>query len=272
MLAVELRGVSFIRDGQGLLSGVSFGLEAGECCVMLGPNGAGKSSIASIIAGRLWPSTGAVFVLGQRYGNVDLRSFRTNIGYFQPALQERTAVYHSLMSALDVICTGATNSLALYDEPAPAVRARARALFAEHARQTGTGFPLSRPYARLSSGERRKTLLLRTLMAEPPILLLDEPYESLDIPSRLEVETMLEDYLRSRSVTTLMILHRIEEIPPVATQVAFVRKGQLIRRGPIRDVLVDDLVSELYSVPLRVGWHGKRAYCVPVARDKHEQL
>lgn len=245
-------------------------METGECCVMLGPNGAGKSSIASIIAGRLWPSAGVVFVLGQQYGHVDLRSFRKNIGYFQPAFQERTAAYHSLMSALDVICTGANNSLALYDEPAPTVRARARALFEEHTLRTGTSFPLDRPYSRLSSGERRKTLLLRTLMAEPPVLLLDEPYESLDIPSRLEVEAMLEDYMRCRPVTTLMILHRIEEIPPAATQVMFVWGGQLIGQGALRDVLVDTRVSELYSVPLRVGWHGNRAYCVPVSREPDE--
>jgi iron complex transport system ATP-binding protein len=266
MVLVDLKGVEYLRGGQPILRGVDWRMKAGEHWAILGPNGAGKSTLAAILLGLEWPTRGRVEVLGELYGTTDLRRLRARIGFFQPALQSNHGVYHPDATALDIIVTGWDGSLARYVDYPPEAIERAERLYARHFRGTRESFPIDREFARLSSGERRKTLLLRTLMRSPELVLLDEPYESLDIPSRFALEQALVEEVMSGGAWTISILHRLEELPPFCTHALLLRDGAVMAAGPLKDMIRSESISALYDTPLKVGADSGRYYCIPAAR------
>jgi len=259
-----MQNVSFVRGGATILDDLSFRMHSGEQWVVLGPNGSGKSTFASILAGTLWPTRGSVRVLGKTYGEIDLRAFRGRLGFFQPAQQASLHEFHPRMSALETILTGYDGSLAVYRDYPEAAISRARELFQSHLVGAARSFPETRPFARLSSGERRKTLLLRMLMPRPELVILDEPYESLDIPSRVGAERMLQERIAEAKVPSIVILHRVEEIPRFATHLLLLKAGRVFAAGPIDELLQSDRISELYEARLKIGRDSGRYYCIPL--------
>jgi iron complex transport system ATP-binding protein len=265
MVLVDLEGIEYVRGGQPILRGVNWRMLAGEHWAILGPNGAGKSTLAAILLGMEWPTRGRVRVLGELFGETELRSLRARIGFFQPSLQANHGVYHPDATALDIIVTGWDGSLARYVDYPPEALDRAQQLYARQFRGARESFPMDREFARLSSGERRKTLLLRTLMRSPELLLLDEPYESLDIPSRFSLERALSDEVQAGGVWTITILHRLEELPPFCTHALLLRDGAVLAAGPLEQMIRSESISALYDTPLKVGRDSGRFYCVPAA-------
>jgi iron complex transport system ATP-binding protein len=262
---LKLDAVSFVRGGETILDQISWTARAGEHWVMLGPNGSGKSTIASFLCGYQWPTLGRVSVLGAVYGRVDVRAMRARLGVFQPAQQAAVDIYHPDASAFDIILTGADGSLARYRDYGPEQARKATRLFDTYFAGRAS-FPRERLFQKLSSGERRKVLLLRIFMADPEFLLLDEPYESLDIPSRIELENILSDYVERHGTPSLTILHRVEEIPAFTTHVLLLKSGRIFAAGELQATLTSECLSELYESALKLGRDSGRYYCVAVGR------
>lgn len=259
---IELEELSFVRGGEVILADVSWRMRSNEHWVMVGPNGSGKSTVAACVCGHDWPTTGRVSVLGARYGTVDLRRHRARLGIFQPAQQSGLPLYHASATALDVILTGVDGSLAMYREPAAEEIVRAHDLFARYF-SGPRGFPLERRFAALSSGEQRRVLLLRLFMGRPELLLLDEPYESLDIPARMDLAAIVADYVQQHSVPAWLILHRVEEIPAFVTHAILLKAGRVFAAGPIAETLRSEHLSDLFETPLKLGRENGQYYCVP---------
>jgi iron complex transport system ATP-binding protein len=246
MTVLALTDIHFIRKGTRILDGIDWKFTAGEHWAVIGPNG-------------------AVEVLGGVYGRINLPEHRKQIGVFQPGLQGALGVHHPGITALDIVMTGDNASLAIYDDIPEDTRRRARELFERHFfGDRGERLPPDRPFRLLSAGERRKILLLRALMSRPELLILDEPYESLDIPGRLQLERILTAHVNETRLPTMTIVHRIEEVPPFVTKVLLLKSGRVFRSGPTDEMLRGDVFSELYEVPLEIGRRGERYYCVPV--------
>lgn len=262
---LELRKVGFVRGGETILDDVTWEIQRDQHWVMIGPNGSGKSTIASFVCGYQWPTRGTVQVLGETYGAVDIRAIRARLGVFQPSQQSDLDVHHPDTTAFDIILTGADGSLARYREYEPAQIQRAEELFATYFAGRAS-FPSRRLFQKLSSGERRKVLLLRVFMSGPEFLLLDEPYESLDIPSRIELENIFCDYVGRYKTPTLTILHRVEEIPEFATHAILIKAGEVFASGVLDKTLTSGSLSELYDTPLKLGKDEGRLYCVPDGR------
>ena len=265
MEILSVQAVDFTRQGETILKDINWKINEGEHWALIGPNGSGKSTLPSIMTANDWPSRGRVRVLGETYGRINLRDFRQRLGVFQPALHASLNVYHPRLTALDVICTGSDGSLAVYHEYSPSVKARAMTLFKRYLQGQGgrESFPPERAFAKLSSGERRKVLLLRMLMAGPELLFLDEPYDSLDIPSRLELEEMLNDYVVENRPHTIFIVHRIEEIPAFCSHALLIKDGRVFRSGKLEEIVTSQNLSELYQIPLHVGRKSGIFYWIP---------
>ena len=265
MSVLSLSNIHFIRKGTRILDDISWDFAEGEHWAVIGPNGAGKTTLTQIITGYEWPTSGRVEVLGGVYGRINLPEHRKRIGVFQPGLQGALSVHHPGITALDIVMTGDSASLAIYDDIPEEIRRRARELFERHFfGDRGERLPPDRPFRLLSAGERRKILLLRALMSRPGLLILDEPYESLDIPARLELERILTNHVGEVRLPTMTIVHRIEEVPPFVTQVLLLKNGRVFRAGATADMLRGEVFSDLYDVPLEIGRRGERYYCVPV--------
>jgi iron complex transport system ATP-binding protein len=263
MTLFDLQSLRFVRGGNEILAGVNWSIREGEHWILLGPNGSGKSTLVKILSGYQWPTSGSASLLGDPMGTMSLLEIRKRIALFEPALQEESAAFHPDLTALEVICTGYFGTLACYDDIPDELLERARSLFENQFESSGLPFPPSREFVKLSSGERRKVLLLRSFFTKARYMILDEPYESLDLAARYTLQELLVRMVLERKIPTLTVLHRIEEIPSFVTHALLLKEGRVFRSGPIESVVNSASISGLYDYPVEVGKRGDHFYCLP---------
>jgi iron complex transport system ATP-binding protein len=245
--ALQLHDVTFIRDGRPLLADIDLEVGYGEQWALIGPNGAGKSTLLNLCGAVNFPSRGWVRVLGSRLGEIDLRELRRSIGFVNPR--------HPLRSDLtveDIVLTGITGSI----ERVPRWEPTAEELDRAHLmmKTMGVDVPTSPHWHTMSQGERGRTLIARALMTEPPLLLLDEPSTGLDVAAREQMIRTLDELPASiPGLTTVMVTHHFEELPPSTTHAALLRGGRLVAAGPVDDVLTTEPVSACFDHPIRIS-------------------
>ena len=260
---ISFEDVTFYRKEKYILKNISFHIKTGEHWVVLGPNGAGKSTLLSLANAYLWSSQGNIFLFNKKLGQHDVQSLREKISFFQPKLQSNLEHYHPQMTTLDVILSGYDSVLGKYKEYPSQIVKRASKLFHDSFQNS---YSLSTPFFVLSSGEKYKTLLLRAFVSNKRLLLLDEPYASLDIPSQYDLENLLCNYVKNKThkiEASVCILHRLEEIPSFATHIAFLKKGELLYASKIKPAMNAKLLSELYGIDLEVFYKENRYFCIP---------
>lgn len=245
--ALRLQDVT-LRHGERLvLDHVDWEVHTGQRWVLVGLNGAGKTSLLRIAALVTHPSSGTVDVLGQRLGNTDVRRLRRRVGFVSQALADRL---RGELAVIDVVMTARRGALEpWWDTYGDDDRAAAH----ESLARLGCDDLAGQRFASLSSGERQRVLLARTLAAEPELLLLDEPTAGLDLAGREHLLGALGRLADDPSAPpTVLVTHHLEEVPPGATHALALRGGQVLAQGAIDDVLSDDVLSRCYGLPLRV--------------------
>ncbi|MEO3944574.1 ATP-binding cassette domain-containing protein [Gorillibacterium sp. CAU 1737] len=251
---IELHQLTFQRGERTILQDVSLSFSEGEHWVILGRNGCGKTTLLEMINGYLFPSSGRVKVLGEWYGETDVRDMRKRIGYISQSLFEKMALRDPVW---EVVATGAYAFLRFYQQIPKEVKEKALELL----EFVGLSKVKDQPLGTLSQGERKKILLARTLMVEPSILIMDEPCSGLDL---FERERFLEkvEQVRRRSPHLLMlyVTHHIEEVMPAFTHCALLEEGRLIRSGRKEEVLQAEALSQAFGVPLQLDWHSGRPW------------
>lgn len=250
---LDLDAVSFVRDERRILDAVDWTVRAGERWAVLGRNGCGKSTLLRIASLWLHPSSGTVHVLGEELGRCDVRTLRTRIGVasqaFADLLRPDVFVIDAVVSAKNAALETWWHS---YDE-ADVARGR------EVLTAMGINHLEARRFGTLSSGERQRTQLARTLYARPDLLLLDEPTAGLDIGSREDLLGRLGALAADPTLPpTVLVTHHVEEIPPAFTHVLLLGPGTVLAAGPIDRVLTADALSDCFGLPLRLSTEGGR--------------
>ena len=248
-----------MRDGRPLLSSVTWRMRRKEHWALLGANGAGKTTLLQTVLGYLWPTRGSVRVLGQTYGQCDVREVRKRIGFVSSNMEGRLS---SGQTAQNIVATGAEAAFAIYGELPADRRERARMLLRD--------FDMERfadqAYASLSQGERQKVMIARALMAEPHLLVLDEPCAGLDFPGRERLLHSLNRLCeRENGPHLLYVTHYPEEILPGITHVAVLRAGAMIAAGAKRSVVTPGVLCAAYGLDVDVRWDRG----VPLVRALH---
>ncbi|MCU1484377.1 MAG: putative transporter ATP-binding protein [Actinomycetia bacterium] len=251
--ALRLTDVGVTRDGRDILGPVDWVVAPDERWVVLGPNGSGKSTMVKIASLQLHPSRGEVEVLGEVLGRTDVRKLRERVGYAAAALAD---MLRPTITARDVVMTARHAALEpwwhQYDD---ADRAEALHRLA----RLGVAHLADREFGTLSSGERQRVLVARTLMGDIGLVLLDEPNAGLDVGGREWLVGGLDD-LAADVATPAMVLvtHHVEEIPPSFTHAALLRDGRFQAAGPIEETLTADSLSATFGLSLQMERRGGR--------------
>ncbi len=219
---------------------------------MIGPNGSGKTTLLRVASTYLWPSRGGVEVLGETIGRTDARDLRRRIGYVSAALADDV---DAALPALEVVLTARHAALApWWSRFEPADRERAVASLD----RLGLGGFEARTFGSLSSGERGRVLIARTLMTEPELVLLDEPAAGLDLGAREELAARLAGLAAGPTPAIVLVTHHLEEIPAGFDQALVLAGGTVRASGPIEAVLTGPTLSAAYGRPLTVNSRGGR--------------
>ncbi len=203
-------------------------IQRGECWVILGRNGAGKRHVADLLSGG---AASGVDAVEHQFHSVSFLSFESQQAFYEEELKKDDTDF--------------------LDHPDPGTTVRdmlglAGELPAE-LRFLGLDKLLDRGYRMLSSGEARKTLLAQAILQKPDLLILDEPFDSLDISSQRQLQDFFQHQLLEGTTALLFLLTTREEIFSWHTHVAVMEKGEMIAQGTRAAMLTDADIQALLA-------------------------
>ncbi len=222
-LAAEFADVSKtyrrpLRPGREVhaLRGVTLGVERGEVLGVLGPNRAGKTTLVKILLGLCRPTAGQALRLGRPLAD---RATLACVGY----VHEHQAFPRYLTAAGLLEFYGDMTGVSPADLPGRAARLLERVGLADRAAE---------PIARFSKGMVQRLALAQALLAEPELLVLDEPLEGLDLEGRRLLREVIAERRRA-GCTVVLVSHALEEVGQVCDRVAVLVAGRLAHHGPV---------------------------------------
>lgn len=243
---IELHQVSWRRQDHWVLREVNWQVREGEHWCLFGMNGSGKTTLLNLINGYIWPTAGSVTVLGRRFGQVDLRELRKLIGWVSSSLQAKLPGSDRVE---EIVLSGKYASIGLYDQVTEEERAAAR----EWLSLMGCLPYADRAYHTLSQGEQQRVLIARALMANPRLLILDEPCSGLDLLGREQLLATIEQLARRPDAPTLIyVTHHLEEVLPCFTHTLLLRDGQVFQTGQTEELFQPEVLSQFLGVPIDV--------------------
>ncbi|WP_125708885.1 ABC transporter ATP-binding protein [Companilactobacillus zhongbaensis] len=243
---LEFNNVSVQRGKRQILNEITWKVETGQNWAILGLNGAGKTTLLKMIHGDLWPSEGTLEVLGGKFGETNIPELQTKIGWVSNALQDDL---HQADVVDEIVLSGKFASIGIYQDYSFEDM--------DEAQQTlinlGGAKLLSKPYAVLSQGERQLILIARALMANPKLLILDEPCNGLDLFAREELLSKINNIAKQPdSPALLLVSHYTEEILPLFKHVLLLRNGQVVDQGQRDRLLSKKVLSAFYQKPISI--------------------
>ncbi|QDI02576.1 MULTISPECIES: ATP-binding cassette domain-containing protein [Xanthomonas translucens group] len=214
------------RYGDALaLDRVDLRIAPGRSTALIGPSGAGKSSVLRMLLGLEWPDAGEVRFHGEPLRRSTLLAQRRRIGY---VIQEGGLFPH--LSARD----NAALLAQTLGWTRPQIDARLHEL-AALCRLPET--LLARYPAELSGGQRQRVGLIRALLLDPPVLLLDEPLGALDPIVRHELQTQMRELFALLGKTVVLVTHDVAEAAYLGDTLVLMRSGRIVQQGSVRELL-----------------------------------
>jgi zinc/manganese transport system ATP-binding protein len=233
--------------GRTIWSDVNLTVGSGEFMAVLGPNGVGKSTLVKAALGLVGLSAGSVTVLGRPAGQSG-----KEVGYlpqrrsFDPGLRVR---------GVDIVRLGCDGErwgvpLPWGDRLFPARKA-SRDRVGQVIELVGATPFAGRPIGQVSGGEQQRLLIAQALVRRPRLLVLDEPLDSLDLPSQASVAALIARISREQQVTVMLVAHDVNPILPYLDCVAYIAAGSAVC-GPPESVITSQTLTALYRTPIEV--------------------
>ncbi len=237
-------------------SDASFDIDQGEFVAVIGPNGAGKTTLFRLLLGLQQPISGTIKIF-----NALPKRGNPQVGYVP---QRHTIDSETNVESLELVRLGFSgkqwgfNLFSQKDRKAAfdALEAVGAKELAHH------------PLSVLSGGELQRIFLAEALVSNPDILLLDEPLSNLDMRREKELLHLVNNVVRSRNVTALLIAHNINPLLPFLDKVVYIANGKLATGKP-KDVLTSESLTALYGVPIEVLKDSKGNLAIIGIEDSH---
>jgi osmoprotectant transport system ATP-binding protein len=227
--SIEFRGVSFRVNGtpgREIVSRVNLTVPHGETIILLGRSGSGKTTLLKLINGMLFPTEGEILVQQRSTRRWDLIRLRRTIGY---VIQEAGLFPHfTVAENVGLVPT-------LENWPRERIDARVNELL-QLVGMEPTEFAQRRPHE-LSGGQRQRVGVARALAADPPILLMDEPFGALDPVTRTELQREFRSLARRLEKTIVFVTHDLREALLLASEIVLLQSGRVVASAPPGDFL-----------------------------------
>ncbi|MGV3322418.1 ABC transporter ATP-binding protein [Streptococcus hyovaginalis] len=234
---IEYQNVSHSYQGNGnILKQLTFTIKEGEFFVLVGPSGSGKTTTLKLINRLIEQTDGDILFQGKRLKDYDLRELRLETGY----VLQQIALFPNLTVA---------ENIALI----PEMKGMDKAEIVDKTRQllTKVGLDpdqyLSRLPQDLSGGERQRVGILRAIIANPKVLLMDEPFSALDPISKDQLQELIKDLHEEFGMTTVFVTHDMDEAVKLADRISLMKDGQIVQIGTpdeLRYQPVNDFVRQ----------------------------
>lgn len=252
-MILQLEDVSLKRSDKWILKNVSWQIEKGEHWVLFGLNGSGKTAILNLLNAYNFPTKGKINVLGMEFGKTYLaEKLRKQIGFVSSSLQEK---FHPGDNAFEVVLSGAFASIGLYETPTDEIRSKAIFLLEE----LGCIDYANRNYETLSQGEKQRVLIARALMADPSLLILDEPTNGLDFIAREKLLESIETIAKNPYAPAIIyVTHHVEEILPLFNKTLLLKEGQVFASGWTSEMLSSERLTHFFNLDVQVTWENQR--------------
>lgn len=221
---IHIQNVSKSLGGARVLENFSLTVERGEAAALLGLSGSGKTTALKLITGLHLPDTGKITVDGVELHGGTLKEIRKKIGY---VIQDGGLFPH--LTAWENI-TIAAGEAGLSGE-------KLRERVSELSRMTKISEDLLSRYPReLSGGQRQRIGIIRALLLDPAVLLMDEPMGALDPITRSELQTELRELIKKLNKTVVLVTHDLYEAKFLADKIVLLAEGKILQEGSFRDL------------------------------------
>lgn len=222
---IRLHNIAKYYGDNKAVGSVDLTCEAGSTTVLIGPSGSGKSTVLRAIIGLITPDSGEVIIDGETLTTSNLIDQRRKMGY---VIQEGGLFPHlRVMGNISLMA-----SYLGWDEGKILLRAKELCGLTKFPEDALNRYPIQ-----ISGGQRQRVSLMRALMLDPEIILLDEPLGSLDPLIRSELQSDLREIFRTLDKTVVMVTHDIGEAGFLGDKIVFINEGGIVQTGSFQELM-----------------------------------
>ena len=236
---IEYKHVALRYTDKNILKDVNLHIEDGEFMVLVGPSGSGKTTMIKMINRLLEPTDGNIYMDEKRIKDYDERELRLSTGYVLQAI----ALFPNLTVA---------ENIALIPEMKGWGKERVASKTVELLEKVGlpaSDYADRKPHE-LSGGEQQRVGIVRAMIGEPKILLMDEPFSALDAISRKQLQTLTKNLHKEFGMTTIFVTHDTDEALKLGDRIAVLQEGEIVQVADSETILAqpaNDFVADLFG-------------------------
>lgn len=235
-MMIEYQNVSLTYGGLPILKQLNFDIQEGEFFVLIGPSGSGKTTTLKLINRLIEQTDGDIRIQGKRLKDFDLRELRLETGY----VLQQIALFPNMTVAENIALIPEMKGLNKTE-----ILAKTRELLTKVGLEPDSY--LDRLPKDLSGGEKQRIGILRAIIANPKVLLMDEPFSALDPISKGQLQDLIKDLHEEFKMTTVFVTHDMDEAVKLADRICLMRAGEVVQLGTpdeFRNQPVNDFVVE----------------------------
>ncbi|WP_105201911.1 ABC transporter ATP-binding protein [Streptococcus suis] len=234
---IDYQNVSLTCKVSGpILKNLTFDIQEGEFFVLIGPSGSGKTTTLKLINRLIEQTEGEVFFQGKRLKDFDLRELRLETGY----VLQQIALFPNMTVAENIALIPEMKGLGKEE-----TLTRTRELLTKVGLEPDSY--LDRLPKDLSGGEKQRVSILRAIIANPKVLLMDEPFSALDPISKAQLQDLIKELHEEFKMTTVFVTHDMDEAVRLADRICLMQDGQVVQLGSpdeLRNHPANDFVKE----------------------------